>query len=261
MQYDHAASHDDYTIKLRAAQYVRMSTDYQIYSTQNQADAIARYAAERNITIVRSYSDEGRSGLRLDDRHALKQLISDVLLGRADFGLILVYDVSRWGRFQDTDESAHYEFICKEAGVRIEYCAEGFQNDGSLMSSVIKNLKRAMAGEYSRELSTKVFAAQCRLVKMGFWQGGAPGFGLRRQLIDENGNPKGLLARGQRKHLQTDRVILLPGPPNELELVRDVFSQFAIEQKPESRIARDLNRKGLLTITDVHGQVGRSAVF
>jgi hypothetical protein len=29
-----------------------------------------------------------------------------------------------------------------------------------------------MAGEYSRELSVKVFAGQCRLVELGFRQGG-----------------------------------------------------------------------------------------
>jgi DNA invertase Pin-like site-specific DNA recombinase len=50
---------------LRAAQYVRMSTDHQKYSTQNQAEAIAAYAARRELTIVRTYADEGRSGLRL----------------------------------------------------------------------------------------------------------------------------------------------------------------------------------------------------
>jgi DNA invertase Pin-like site-specific DNA recombinase len=237
---------DDASGGLRAAKYVRMSTDYQKYSTENQSDAIAAYAALHNLTIVRTYADEGRSGLRMDGRQALKELISDVVPGNADFKLILVYDVSRWGRFQDTDESAHYEFICKEAGVRVEYCVEEFKNDGSLMSTVMKNLKRAMAGEYSRELSNKVFAAQCRLVKMGFWQGGPPGFGLSRLLIDEHGNPKGLLTRGQRKHLQSDRVILRPGAPQELELVRDVFRQFAIERKSDSEIARVLNRRGTL---------------
>jgi DNA invertase Pin-like site-specific DNA recombinase len=230
----------------RAAQYVRMSTDHQKYSIQNQSDAIAAYAVLHNLTIVRTYMDEGRSGLRMDSRQALKELISDVVLGHADFNCILVYDISRWGRFQDTDESAHYEFICKEAGVRVEYCAEEFKNDGSLMSNVMKNLKRAMAGEYSRELSNKVFAAQCRLVKMGFWQGGPPGFGLHRLLIDERGNPKGLLTHGQRKHLQSDRVILRPGSPEELELIRDVFRQFALEQKSESEIARVLNGRGTL---------------
>ena len=163
---------DDASTDLRAAQYVRMSTDLQQYSTQNQADAIAAYAAQHKLTIVREYADEGRSGLYFDSRPALKQLISYVLLGRADFSRILVYDVSRWGRFQDADESAHCEFICREAGVGVEYCAEQFRNDGSLMSNIVKNLKRAMAGEYSRELSTKVFAGQCRLIKLGFKHGG-----------------------------------------------------------------------------------------
>jgi len=48
----------------RAAQYVRMSTDHQRYSTQNQAAAIAVYAAQHEPVIVRTYADEGRSGLR-----------------------------------------------------------------------------------------------------------------------------------------------------------------------------------------------------
>jgi DNA invertase Pin-like site-specific DNA recombinase len=92
----------------RAAQYVRMSTDHQKYSTQNQGEAIAAYAERRGLTIVRSYEDEGRSGLDIDGRQALQDLIGDVKSGRADFECILVYDVSRWGRFQDADESAYY---------------------------------------------------------------------------------------------------------------------------------------------------------
>ena len=102
---------------IRAAQYVRMSTEHQKYSTENQAEAIRAYAERRGIEIVRTYADEGKSGLRIDGRDALKQLIDDVQTGKADFSTILVYDVSRWGRFQDADESAYYEYICKRAGI------------------------------------------------------------------------------------------------------------------------------------------------
>ncbi len=133
--------------------------------------------------------------------------------GRADFGHILVYDVSRWGRFQDVDESAHYEFICKQAGIKVEYCAEQFDNDGSLMSSIVKNLKRVMAAEFSRELSAKVHAGQLRLAALGFRQGGPLGYGLRRELIDENRLSKGYLKRGQQKNLKTDHVVLRLGHP------------------------------------------------
>jgi DNA invertase Pin-like site-specific DNA recombinase len=163
--------------QVRAAQYVRMSTEHQKYSTENQADAIAAYAARRGLEIVRTYEDAGKSGLKLDGRDALKALISDVTSGRADFSVILVYDVSRWGRFQDADQSAYYEFICREAGVTVQYCAEQFENDGSISATIIKSMKRAMAGEYSRELSAKVFAGQCRLIRLGYRQGGPAGYG------------------------------------------------------------------------------------
>ncbi|EIG60585.1 site-specific recombinase, DNA invertase Pin [Bradyrhizobium sp. WSM1253] len=125
----------------RAAQYVRMSTDYQQYSIENQAAVIATYAQLHQLTIVRTYRDEGRSGLKIKNRQGLTELLTDVRSGRVDFGHLLVFDVSRWGRFQDVDESAHYEFICREAGLKVAYCAEQFDNDNSLLSSIIKTSK------------------------------------------------------------------------------------------------------------------------
>ena len=226
---------------LRAAQYVRMSADHQKYSTENQAAAIAAYAAQRNLTIVHTYADHGRSGVRLDGREELQRLIRDVQSGQADFKVILVYDISRWGRFQDADESAYYEFMRKEAGIRVAYCAEQFENDGSLVSAILKNIKRVMAGEYSRELSTKVFVGQCRGATLGFWQGGPAGYGMRRQLIDENGKPKGRLEYGQQKNLQSDRVMLVPGPQSEVKIIRRIFNSFVIQKKSRTQIAGELN--------------------
>lgn len=231
---------------VRAAQYVRMSTEHQKYSTANQEEAILRYAAARGYTIVRTYEDAGKSGLRLDGRDALKRLIADVRAGGVDFSAVLVYDVSRWGRFQDADESAYYEFVCKEAGIAVHYCAEQFENDGSLSATIIKGMKRAMAGEYSRELSAKVFAGQCRLIGLGFRQGGPAGFGLRRMLIDERRQFKGALERGMQKSLQTDRVVLVPGPDNERETVRRIYALF-IGGHNEREIALLLNTEGVET--------------
>jgi hypothetical protein len=36
---------------------------------------LQQYAARRGIEIIRTYADEGKSGLRLDGRNALQQLI------------------------------------------------------------------------------------------------------------------------------------------------------------------------------------------
>lgn len=229
----------------RAAQYVRMSTEHQKYSTANQEEAIARYAETRGLVICRTYSDDGKSGLRLDGRDALQRLIEHVQSGQADFEAILVYDISRWGRFQDADESAYLEFICKSAGIAVHYCAEQFDNDGSISATLLKSVKRVMAGEYSRELSAKVFAGQCRLIRLGFRQGGPPGYGLRRQLVDEHRSPKTLLRSGERKSLQTDRVILVPGPPHEVDTVRRIYHLFVSQGHSESRIAAMLNVEGI----------------
>ena len=231
---------------IRAAQYVRMSTEHQQYSTENQSDVLREYAAKRGLSIVRTFSDSGKSGLRIDGRDALKELIEVVQTGQADFRTILVYDVSRWGRFQDADESAYYEYICKRAGINVQYCAEQFENDGSPVSTIVKGVKRAMAGEYSRELSAKVFKGQCKLVELGFRQGGAAGYGLRRLLIDQAGQPKTELRPGEQKSLQTDRVVLVPGPPEEREVVRRIYQLFVGDRRTEGEIAGELNREPVL---------------
>ncbi len=232
---------------VRAAQYVRMSTEHQQYSTENQAETIRRYAEARNLQIVRTYSDAAKSGLNLAGREGLRELLRDVENGTADYTQILVYDVSRWGRFQDADESAYYEYMCKRANIRVHYCAEQFENDGSLSSSLLKTIKRTMAGEYSRELSVKVFAGQCRLIELGFRQGGPAGYGLRRQLVDAERNPKGLLIVGQQKSIQTDRVVLVPGPEDEIAVVREIYDRFTKYQQTEREIALWLNQRGVLS--------------
>ena len=222
-----------------------MSTAQQQYSAQNQIDAIAKYAKLNGVEVVRSYLDLGKSGLTLEGREGLGNLLSDVVSGRADYSVILVYDVSRWGRFQDVDESAYYEFVCKRACVRVEYCAEPFSNDGTMPSALLKTMKRTMASEYSRELSAKVFAGQIRLIRLGYRQGGKPGYGFRRMLLDETGKPKQLLFAGQRKSIHTERVILVPGPSDEVSVVREIFDRFTKRGERQPQIARELNNRGV----------------
>lgn len=228
-----------------AAEYVRMSTDQQVCSIDNQRDAIRAYAARNGLSIVRTFTDEGRSGLTFSQRPGLKSLLAEVVGGLAEFDLLIVYDISRWGRFQDVDESAHYEYLCRRAGVGVVYCAEPFLNETNGFAAAMKGMKRAMAAEYSRELSEKVFAGQRRLVGLGFRQGGRPGLGFRRRLVDASGADKGLLQFGERKSIQSDRVVLALGPPDEVELVRRIFRMFVNEGLGEEVIARALNAEGL----------------
>ena len=234
---------------IKAAQYVRMSTERQVYSTVRQSDRNAAYALISGFEIVRTYADEGRSGLQLKGRPGLQRLLTDVLSSDRGFDAIIVYDVSRWGRFQDTDEGAHYEFLCRRAGVPVHYSAETFENDGSLTAAVMKSLKRVMAGEFSRDLSDRVFAAQCRIAAEGYKMGGTATYGLRRLLVDHSGRPRVILKRGEYKISGTDRVILVPGPPDEVATVRRIFRMSAHKGMSDPQIADHLNAAGIVAAT------------
>ena len=84
----------------RAVMYVRMSTESQDYSTDHQRAKIREYAAACNLTLIREYVDDGKSGLDIRRRAGLTALMKDVQSAKPDFSYIVVYDISRWGRFQ-----------------------------------------------------------------------------------------------------------------------------------------------------------------
>lgn len=226
------------------AQYLRMSTEHQQYSFANQRKVIEDYAFRSGYVVVASYEDSGKSGLEIRHRAGLQRLLSDVMSRRLRLAAVLVYDVSRWGRFQDDDEAAHYEFICRSAGVKVLYCAEQFRNDGTVASTLLKNLKRSMAGEYSRELSAKVYAAQEQLVLKGFHPGGPAAYGWRRMAVSSDGRPRQLLDSGERSPFRGDHVTLVPGPERERAVIRRIFKMFLRGMGP-LEIARRLSFEGI----------------
>jgi DNA invertase Pin-like site-specific DNA recombinase len=235
---------------VRAAQYLRVSTDSQQHSLADQEAAIVDYAQRRGYVLVATYTDIGKSGLSLKGRDGLQQLLRAVLQPERSFDAILIFDVSRWGRFQDPDQAAHYEFVCRQAGLTIAYCAEPFENNLSPMSTIAKHLKRVMAGEYSRELSERLSRAHLQQAGLGFRQGGTIPFGFRRMLIDGFGRPKFLLLRNQRKGLQDDRVVTVPGPIVEQALIKKLFRWYVTDELTIKQIAARLHVRGITGTDD-----------
>ncbi|WP_160169052.1 recombinase family protein [Bradyrhizobium sp. Ai1a-2] len=216
-----------------------------IYSTENQRNAISEYAEQHGYDVVASYIDAGKSGLSLKGRDALKQLLSDALATPRAFDAILVLDVSRWGRFQNPDQAAHYEFLCRQAGVRVVYCGEPFGEDVAPITTIVKHLKRVMASEYSRELSAKLSRAHRQQAQLGFRQGGGLLYGFRRLLVDAERKPRQLLKGGEYKALSNDKVVVVPGPAEELEVIRRIFRLYTRDKLSIYEITRRLLKAGV----------------
>lgn len=104
-----------------AAEYIRTSSETQRHSIVNQQRLIREFATANGMTVVRTYTDTPVSGLHAHNRKGFKALLADVMQHRAEYSVILVYDVSRWGRFQDVDQAAFLEFQCRQAGVQVMF--------------------------------------------------------------------------------------------------------------------------------------------
>ena len=114
------------------------------------------------------------------------------------------------------------------------------------MSILVKDLKRVMASEYSRELSDKTHRARMHLARLGFNQGGRnPPYGFQRALVDEKRQLRFVLQPGQRKSLKTDHTVIIPGTRQQQKVVARIFNLFVVNKVSISRIARLLNGEGV----------------
>jgi DNA invertase Pin-like site-specific DNA recombinase len=231
-----------------AAQYLRVSSAGQAQSLVQQATEIADFAQERGYSVEATYQDSGRSGLTLSGRPAFQKLLRDILSGENSYALVLVQDISRWGRFQDTDEAAHYEYICRAAGVDIIYCRDTVDCDVR-SAALYKTVKRLMAADFSRDLSEKVRTRQFRLATQGYKMGGRAGFGLRRAVIEPSGHLR-TLTPTERAPLGV-RLVLVPGPEEEVATVQRIFRLYLEDNMELSTISNLLNAEG------IRGEKGR----
>ena len=232
--------------RLRAVAYYRHSAEIgQENSVEIQQDNVVAFATKHDIEIVHEFADRGKSGLNAEGRPAFNEMVEWVRT-RDDFQLVLVLDVSRWGRFQDTDLSAHYESICTQHGKQVVYTHIGFGRDEDrLINQLRKSIDRYQSAEYSRTLSKKVFEGAAKVARQGYRPGGSPPYAFNRLMLDENKQPDRILQPGQRKAIQNGRVILVPGDASQVQVVQEVFILFVEKGLDERQIAGQLNARGV----------------
>lgn len=230
------------TAKKAVAYYRHSSQDRQENSIPIQREQVREFAEKHNIEIIREFADHGKSGLSTESRDGFNEMLKCV--EEEDFDYVLVFDVSRWGRFQDTDLSAYYTGRCQEYGKQVIYTIFGFPKDG-LEHGLRLFLGRYGAANYSRELSDKVKKGCVKISQQGFRAGAPPPYGLHRLLLDEQRKPVQILNPGQRKSIQNQRVTLAPGDKREIAVVRNIFNAFVKKKFEEKEIADFLNHENI----------------
>ena len=242
-QYDSEAEREK---RLRAVAYYRHSAEIgQENSVEIQQDNVRAFAEKHAITIIREFADRGKSGLNAEGRPAFNEMM-DLVRTSPDFDLVLVLDVSRWGRFQDTDLSAHYESLCTQHGKQVIYTVMGFGRDEDrLITQLRKSIDRYQSAEYSRALSKKVFEGAAKVAHQGYRPGGPPPYGFHRLMLDEKKQPDRILQPGQRKAVQNGRIVLVPGDAQQVEVVQEVFLLFVEKGYDERQIAGHLNSRNI----------------
>jgi DNA invertase Pin-like site-specific DNA recombinase len=229
---------------MRVALYLRRSTgaEMQPESLATQEEQLRSFATFHEDDVIRVYRDDA-SG-RNANRKAFQSLMADVRSG-ADFDRLLVLDVTRWGRFENVDESAYWEFFCLLHGVRVVYVNEPFR-DESAYDGLIKTIKRLSAAEFSKDKSRMVQYTKARSARKGNFTGGSPPYGMKRLLVRNDGTVLQPLEKGEWKGVGTYRVKLAPGDPREVATVKRIYKLF-LQGKSLSAIARQLDAEGIPT--------------
>jgi DNA invertase Pin-like site-specific DNA recombinase len=234
------------TPMIRAVAYYRHSAqDRQENSIPIQQDQVRAWALQHGVEIIHEFADAGRSGLNSEGRPAFTEMMDQWVTKRNDFDYILCLDVSRWGRFQDIDLSAQFSALCKKHRKQVIYTTIGKPREDDPLYPVYVQFERFRAAQYSRELSDKVWRGCAKIAEQGYWAGGQAPYGLDRLLLDEKREPLQVLESGQRKGIQNQRVTLVEGDPDEVAVIRRIFTEFVQLGHSEYKIAEGLNNDGI----------------
>lgn len=228
--------------KMRAVAYFRHSAqDRQENSVPIQREQVQKWATDHGVEIIREFADYGKSGLSTEHRDAFNDMIENWVKKRNDFQFLLVLDVSRWGRFQDTDLSATYSAECTKHGKKVVYTTIGMPKENDPLYTIYVGFERYRAAQFSRELSDKVFKGCAKISQQGYRAGGMPPYALHRVLLNEARQPVQILKPGERKSIQNQRVTLAPGDAHAVAVVTRIFDAF-VRGTVEIEIAETLRK-------------------
>lgn len=258
--------------------YGRCSTEGQDASLADQYQTIERFVREAGLKpIAPPFEDDGRRGSD-EERPGLRSILDYVgthpnpVRANSDYIPIIVYNVARFGRFDDPKKLFHHFHEIERHGYEFYSVMEGLRSRGNIADFIQLIIRGEQAYAYTMDLSEYGIRTGCSLAEKGFWPGGNAPFGYDRMTFAADGQPryryvtrsdktvekyapdgvlvdrfapvsdKGKIRSAYSDKLRTEKVRLVPNP-TQLVIVCQVFEWFVCEGWGLKKIARALNRK------------------
>jgi DNA invertase Pin-like site-specific DNA recombinase len=234
--------------KKAIAYYRHSAEDKQENSVPLQRDFVVDFLKKYDVELIHEEADEGVSGLTAN-RPAFQKLFNNWILNVSapDFDYVVFYDVSRMGRFEDSDEAGYYEYKCKQMGKEVVYARRGFptSNEHKGLLQVQTTFERWMSFQFSKKLSDDVARGCKEISSQGFSVGGSAPYGMARMLLSAGDRkPVRIMEKGEHKSVANERIIFVPKDDETTETIKTIFDLFLDSNFDLNEIAYYLNSNG-----------------
>ncbi|UCB57049.1 MAG: recombinase family protein [Candidatus Omnitrophota bacterium] len=221
----------------QAIAYLRKSTDLQETSLEQQKEKILLFAKQHSIKVIEFFAEEA-CGENVEGRPQFRKMIECCKL-KDDFQYVLVYDISRWGRFTNPKEAVYWEVEVERADKKVVFVSEGFKED-SIGTSITNFVKSAEASEYLKNIRRQTLRGKIYNAKQGFWMGGRPPYGYNRALV-EGGKIGEVLPEGKEKGIKGQKIKLVVNK-QQAKVIKTIFVMFAKQGLSVRSIVEYLNQ-------------------
>jgi site-specific DNA recombinase len=213
-------------------------------SLAGQRADIERFASENNFKINRWYEDDGISGDATEKRAGFQEMHRAATNGR-DFDVIIVWDLSRFGRF-DSIEAGRWIDPLRRAGVKLVTVKDGPADWNSFEGRVMSAINSEAKHQFLKGIAESASRGKVQRAQEGRLCGQAAPYGYDRMEVDQQGQQQGRLATGSRVRNRLWRVTLVPSDdPVRAETLKWLFDQYANTDIGLRSLAESLNGRGI----------------
>jgi site-specific DNA recombinase len=228
--------------------YIRMSTDKQDKSPEQQRGEIERLASNTRHQVARWFEDPGITGDSLEERPQFCEMLRLVVLpGQPK--TILLWDLARFGRQNPFKQGAIVAPLV-DAGVSITTCAEGRIPWDEFAGQMMFMLHAGSNHKYLTDLSRNTTRGKASRIREGSFIAAAP-FGMCKVFYDASGKEVGRAEHGERfprANGWSCRLAPTSDPARQFELNAIIWAFYTYARTPAGlvKISRDLRERGLV---------------